>query len=412
MTDEQLRQRLVEAVPELPAPPDRLAAVGARVRRQRALVAGLTAGATAVAVGLALGVPRMLASAEPPAHQPATSRSAPSGPAPGGPVIEPRPVVFGPDGCPERKYDLPQSTVDDPGPLVPTGAADIVLCEAVVDPASIGGERTSGQSRTLTTGVADLVHLLNGLPDQAAMLAELSRREIAAGRPAPSTDNLLCTLVKYGAEYSFVLHYPDGSRVAVVMDRNCGTARSGRHLRYTMPSPVDEFLRRYRDQLAATTDPATIATPRCADRITPKQLDQSRLPSGPQDGISRNRGSDDPILPSPLVAVAFCRYAVGPSGATLVRHQETRQPSGWAQIVNTQFALDTQRAPIAAMRSCADPGQPLPDRMDTLVVVDATGAGSEFWIYRGPACTAVLRAGYGGLAPTAELIGGLDAMLG
>ncbi|HKD98904.1 MAG TPA: hypothetical protein VKB69_15110 [Micromonosporaceae bacterium] len=54
MTDQDIRQVILDAVPPLPAPPDRIEAIGRRVRRQRLGYAGMSvAGVVAVAVAAA-----------------------------------------------------------------------------------------------------------------------------------------------------------------------------------------------------------------------------------------------------------------------------------------------------------------------------------------------------------------------
>jgi hypothetical protein len=45
-----------------------------------------------------------------------------------------------------------------------------------------------------------------------------------------------------------------------------------------------------------------------------------------------------------------------------------------------------------------------------VTVADATGATSEFWLYRAP-CFSAIRAGYGGLDPYSAFGAELDALL-
>jgi hypothetical protein len=63
------------------------------------------------------------------------------------------------------------------------------------------------------------------------------------------------------------------------------------------------------------------------------------------------------------------------------------------------------------LRPCADAGQRLPARLDTILVADATGDTAEFWFYRGE-CEAVIRTGMAGQRPNTDLVAPLDSVLG
>ncbi|MEV5768470.1 hypothetical protein AB0L34_28410, partial [Micromonospora sp. NPDC052213] len=61
--DSDVRRLLADAVPPLTAPPDRLAAVGSRVRRRRRRLAAGSVAALVLAVGLTVAAPQLLAGA-------------------------------------------------------------------------------------------------------------------------------------------------------------------------------------------------------------------------------------------------------------------------------------------------------------------------------------------------------------
>jgi hypothetical protein len=349
MIERELGRALLEAVPQLPAPPDRLRAVGARVRRQRGGVAALTA----VVVALALGVPAILA--------PVRS------PAPAGPE------VLGPDGCPVPGRVHRASTMDTAGPLVPAGATEVVLCE------------TAAEQRVLTQDVSSFVALLNQLPTTDKQSAyERFKREFADGSPDPGPPS--CSWVYYPVQRSLVFRYPDRAPVPVLLDRNCDRLISDGHIRFGATAAVAQFLSRYRQQLIDTTDPATIATPGCEDR--------GSIPGAP-DTISGNRADGEPPLPSALVAVTACRYTDGPYGIRLAAQWQTRDRStveSWRAALNIQLGG-------GPAQPCTGAGSP--DRLDTVLVADVTGGRRQLWVLRGMACPA-----------SPELLTMLDATLG
>jgi hypothetical protein len=96
MTDDELVRVLADAVPAMPAPPDRMDRVAARVRRHHARLATGTAVAVVVAVLAVVALPRTWASPRPEAVPPAASTPAGDDPICGpAPYLTPAPSPFG-----------------------------------------------------------------------------------------------------------------------------------------------------------------------------------------------------------------------------------------------------------------------------------------------------------------------------
>jgi hypothetical protein len=386
-----LRNLLASAVPDLPAPEDRVAEVGARVRRRRRSASAVAVVAVAVAVGAAVGVPKLLSTSGVSGHQ----------------------VAVGGDGCPAPGTFYGPSNKDAPGSLVPAGATDVSLCEVPTPIPGFNGAPPP-PTRVLTAGVDEVVQVLNALPGMERYKQLIREKEIAdGGRPDPGLiENLGCIDVGYPYDISLRLRYPDREPVFVLLERNCGTARVGDVTRYWFPtSPLTTFFAKYRDQQAATTDPASVATPTCAPTMSAEHILRDRLPSGPVDGIGLDREGTNVILPNELVAAAVCAYSVDAGGATLTGSGTRRGDlTRLRDAINQQFEMTGQDGPKQPMEECGNPAMPLPQRMVTVAVADATGATSEFWLYRSP-CEAAIRAGYGGMQPLDALVSELDALL-
>jgi hypothetical protein len=378
---------LTDAVPELPSPLDRVAEVAARVRRTRRRTGGVTVGLVAVAVALAVAVPQLLTDAGPQRY---TDLPRPAGP-----------VLVGADSCPGPGTDFGPSDVDSPGPLVPTGAVEVALCELPVN--DMPGQPPVAQEppRVLRTGVAEHVALLNSLPDKERYI-ELIRDKY--GQPDAQ---LGCTLIGYPTEISLRLRYPDRDPVFVLLDRNCSTARVEQRVRYWWTDPLADFFDRYRKELGQTTDPRTVKRPDCGQTITADRLRMERYPSGPVDGIGRNRYGTPTMLPNTLLGAVICRYTVANStaGLTATKSLDSDLP-GLRDTLNKQFERDAN-GPVQPLVECGMPGDPAPTRLDTILVVDTTGAASEFWIVRAP-CAAVITAGMAGITPTPAVLRVLD----
>jgi hypothetical protein len=389
-----LRDLLANAVPELPAPEDRVAEVGARVRGRRRSASALAAVTIAVAVGAAVAVPNLID----------TTNVLPG--------VSDTQVTVGGDGCPALGTFHGPSDKDAPGLLVPAGAADVALCEI---PSQLPGPPPEAPPplRVLTAGVDEVVKVLNGLPGTKRYKELIREREIAEGRPDPGPlEQMGCTAVGHPYDISLRLRYTDREPVFVLLDRNCGSARVGDVTRYWFPtSPLTTFFAKYRDQLAATTDPASVATPACAQTMTADHILRDRYPSGPVDGIRLNREGTNVVLPNELVAAAVCTYSIDARGATLTAHKEHRgELTRLRDTINRQFEMVGSDGPRQAMVECGNPAMPLPQRMVTVTVADATGSASEFWLYRSP-CSSAIRAGYAGLEPLGEFVSELDALL-
>lgn len=399
MSDEELRRILVEAVPDEPAPPDRMGQIASRVRRRRIAV-GAGGAAVAVAVAVVIALPTVLTKPGP-------------GPAPGDRSAT-GPALLGPDACPERLPDR-VTFVDRPGSLVPDGADRAVLCESPTDEAGPDFDRrTLPEPRVLTRDIEGFVAALNALPDRERFWQVLREREAAKGNSLPpevkDTLGEACTLVGYTTVPSFVLRYPDGASVVVQYDQNCGTVTSNGRTRFADPNPINTFIRQYRAQIVRDTDPASVPTPTCPAG-TVRTPYQQRNGQVPRDEMSRHRGLDEPLVTAALLGIAACRYTVGPGGPGLVRQASSRDVTGWAEILNAQFP-DQSQVQQPAHAPCADPGGRPPQRFDLVIAVDAAGATSEIWVYRGP-CHAALRPGSGsGSVPSPALIDKLETLLG
>jgi hypothetical protein len=293
--------------------------------------------------------------------------------------------------------------VNSPGPLVPTGAVEVALCELPVTGTPGQSPATPEPPRVLRTGVAEHVALLNSLPDKERY-TQLVRDKY--GQPDAQVGG--CTLVSYPTELSLRLRYPDRDPVFVLLDRNCRTARVEQRVRYWWTDPLADFFDRYRKQLEQTTDPGAVKRPNCGSTITADRLRMDRYPSGPVDGIGRNRYGTTTMLPNTLLGAAICRYAVENSAARLTATESLDSDlPGLRDTLNTQFERDANNGPVQSMVECGMPGGPAPTRLDTILVVDATGAASEFWIVRAP-CAAVITAGMVGITPTPAVLRVLD----
>jgi hypothetical protein len=378
-------------------PPDPFAPIARRVRRRSRIA---MAGAMVVVAGVS--VASLIGSG---------SGRAPTGLAPA--------IVLEPDGCPPATATAPhRSDTDRPGSLVPENPIEVVLCERPTPgPQPPSWDPDPVAQRQLRDGAAEFAALLNQAPTAEALLAAARERAAREGVDVGQLE-IGCTSMWYPTVISFVLRYKDGQAVPVLVDQNCASLYADGRTRFYggLFEPVEEFLRRYRDQLA-TADPATIATPACPESIPTVRLDRRQLPSGPRDDIARNRGSlTNGLLPNEVVALAACRYAVTAGGAHLVADRQSRMPGDLRQIINRQAD-----APSPAPGFCGRPYSPLPTVLDVVTVVDATGVSLEMWVYRAP-CAAVVVAtgrngaapdpGLNGAAPDPDLLTFLDGMLG
>ena len=397
MSDEELRRVLVEAVPDDPAPADRLGQIATRVRRRRLALGAAGSAAVVMAVAMAIALPMTL-----------TSSGSRPGPEPGGPPGKTADEDLGAAGCPKPLVDLPPFA-DKPGPLVPAGATRAVLCETPTEPSFDPLTGVIAEPLALTGEVEGFVAALNALPDREQFWRLLREREAAKGQTLPpgTKDSLgqTCTLVGYSTAPTFVLTYPDRDPVVVVLDRNCNTVSSQGRSRFAEPNPIDTFMSRYRTQVARDTDPASVRTPECPQRSHPNG-------GTARDEMSRYRGPGEGLVTGPLRGIAVCRYTTGANGPELTVQKQPSDLAGWAEVLGAQFpAAAATHHP--AYTTCADPNAPAPVRYDQVIVVDATGATSDVFVYRSPCPAAVMPGRDGrGSVPTPGLIAKLDALLG
>lgn len=260
MTDDELRRLFDEAVPDLPAPTDRLSAVAARVRRTRRRAAAGSAVAAVVAIALAIGVPAVLTAPHAGTPDPLAATPAPTGspsPDPTGPPPSSPPLDAA--GCPAA---VPPARWGDngPGPLVRTGAVQVTLCERQSVGTTPGLGPLAGPPRTLTVGVDQITDQLNRLVDAATLQAQRRAEAVQRGLdPNLVAGPNVCLAIGYGTSFSLVLRYPDGTYTVVWLNRACGTATADGKTRYGTPgdavrtadgSPgpqqtIDLFLRLY-----------------------------------------------------------------------------------------------------------------------------------------------------------------------
>jgi hypothetical protein len=351
--DEDIRGLLAGAVPPLAAPPDRIAEVGTRVRRHRRRMVGGAAAAVALTVGLGVGLPSLVAA-------PDGDRVAP--------VTTPSPQ--GEATCPtslDSQPDLLSVRYGDDEPLVPVGAVEVTSCQVPVG----GGLRPADRigPRVLTTGVDEIVRLLNAQPPGP---------QDGRGRPMPDGE-FGCSLGARYEETVFVLRYPDRDPVTVWTDGSCGVAVTATHGRGADFRFVRAFLDRYRSQLVATTDPATVTTPACPDTFPVKRMRQNSE-DYPVDRIRLNNTTPDPILPTPLIEVTACRYVASGDTGELVGQQRRRAGADEIRAVLNQAVGRSAKS-----SNCGGwPDYQEPTVFDTVTVADATGETAEFWIRHAP----------------------------
>ncbi len=244
---DEVRRMLLDAVPEVPTPDDRLSAVAARVRRRRARLATATVAAAALLVGIVVVVPQML-------H---TVPSVSGHVDPARPVDEVGPALpIGADGCLASPFD-PPAFVDQPGPLLPNGAIVVIMCET-----SLQQNPTSTRQWVLTSDVDGFVRVLNSLPDRDRYWELLQQDRKARNLdPLPAdakkTFGTACPQPGRTIAFSFVVRYPDRAPVSIAIDENCRTLHANGRSRFVDERPVSffeepgilqEFRRRYRDQ--------------------------------------------------------------------------------------------------------------------------------------------------------------------
>jgi hypothetical protein len=171
-------------------------------------------------------------------------RTAPPWPAVAGTPYE---IPLGTDGCPviEDRYQF----VDAPGPLVPPGATEVVLCTTPTElyiPRP--GVADPPRQRVLRAGAADFAALLNRLPDRNEAWRQWQRRH--SGWWPDAVPETVCLLGGRSHEHSLVLRYPDRPPLPLISTCDTGGLTSGTRTRIDEAKPrvVDEFLRRFQEQ--------------------------------------------------------------------------------------------------------------------------------------------------------------------
>lgn len=171
-------------------------------------------------------------------------RTSPPWPAVAGAAYE---IPLDPDGCPVIVEG--HGFVDAPGPLVPPGAIEVLLCTTPTE-LHTPGPGDPPRQRVLRTGAADFAALLNRLPDRNADWRQWQRRHSGWWPNAPGVEG--CPAIGYSHDHSFVVRYPDRPPVPLIY--TCGgqagglTSGTRTRMDHTKPHLVDEFLRRFQEQ--------------------------------------------------------------------------------------------------------------------------------------------------------------------
>ncbi len=378
-------------VPELPVPPDRLAAVERRIRRRRVRLAVLAAACVALVL---IGVPVLIARG--PGH--------PLDP-PGGPrrpdagnclaLIPPSPedngsspaVAIAPPVVPfPEDSGSPPATA--PGALVPVGAVRAIRCQ--YDPLPEWRRTGPGPARelVLTRDVAGLVATLNSLPVE------------------PQLDPCFGG----GASGYVTLVYENGATATVDFDE-CDIARRGGVIRHDNSAAVQAFDERFRQQeLAAAARPDAVPPAHCAPRLQSAfgdEPDRFFTPNAVTDTWLHTYGEHLRYLPAPAAVVTACRYVRdrhGHFGRTR-QVEERRQAGQVADALETAFKTRAVELPFSdcttgtAVRT-----------VDALIVRDVVGETAEVRIVR-DTCD-VVTFGFNGATPNAALLTILNRLLG
>ncbi|GAA4261921.1 hypothetical protein [Dactylosporangium darangshiense] len=353
-------------VPELAAPPDRLAAVGRRVRRRRLRAGLLAAGCVAVVL---LGGAVAVATAHPDTNETAGPQRPVAGDCPAMP-----PRFESGNGA------LPSTA---PGDLAPPGAVRAVLCRYNPVP-ELHVERPGPPRRlVLTRDVAGLITALNGLP---------------------ANDMDPCFQGGYGGGY-LTLEYRDGTKTTVELATACGFVRRDAITRYQSGDAVEAFDARFTAQELAVARPADVPAAGCIQRLTSGPADGRYSPDPASDVWMYTYGQDHRYLPAPLAVVTACRYVRGPDGS-------------WdrtSQVTDRGVARDTATAVEEAARTAAGEIPYMgcssqPKTVDVLMLRDVVGETREVRVTR-DTC-AVVTFDFDGAPPSPALDRVLDGLLG
>jgi hypothetical protein len=160
----------------------------------------------------------------------------------------PYPIAFAADGCPADGYGdgAAHDFVDSPGPLVPTGASEIIMCTKTNF--TVPDQPPPPRQRVLRTDVDGMTAIFNGLEDRNQIWHDWQVQH-GGFWPDWPPPGIACPLLLPAYEWSYVFHYPDRAPVAVVPV--CPGLTTGTRTRM-QPGPkatLDaEFLKRFNAQ--------------------------------------------------------------------------------------------------------------------------------------------------------------------
>ncbi|MFI5916697.1 hypothetical protein [Dactylosporangium sp. NPDC051541] len=360
-------------VPDLAAPPDRLAAIGHRVRRRQRRT-GLLAAACVALVLLGGAVAA------------AATRPAPGPPADPAPSASTAPQHPGAGDCPAAPPDF--NFVDKPptapGDLAPPGAVRVVYCRYNQVPDPYPGRPGPPRRLVLTRDVAGLITVLNALPAKSGMDP--------------------CMLMGDGGGY-LTLEYADGSNVTIERAPACGYVRRGGITRYEVREAVEAFDARFIAQELAVARPADVRPADCAARLTTGPSAGHYSPDPAYDVWMHTTMSNPHDLPVPLAVVTACRFVRGSDG-----HWDRAR-----QVDDRGVADETGAAVVAAAKAtmgqipyatCSSPGR----TVDVLLLRDVVGETREVRVAR-DTCP-VVTIGFEGSPQSPALDRILDRLLG
>jgi hypothetical protein len=363
-------------VPPLPEPPDRLAGIGRRARRQRRWIAArAAAGVVIVLLGswslvqlrpLGMGV-----------AGPSTSTETPE------PIGPPGPAGPGAGDCPSslppferNNFALPAT---GPGVLAPEGATQAIMCEFQW---RINYEPVR-RELVLTRDVAGLVAVLNGLPAE------------------PGIDP--CFALGTGGYLTLV--YPEGARHTIEFSASCGFVRRGAITRHGGWGAVRAFDERYREQELAAADPDTVTAADCPQRLTAHPATRKIMPEQILDTWLQSYG--ERYLVGPATVVTACRYEREDTG---FRRTERVPRRSLATRVDAALQTAFKTYPTRLPYFDCGPIDAI-TTVDVLVIRDSVGETIEVRLPR-DACQIVSFGDDGGRSPNDDLTTLLDDLLG
>ncbi len=365
----ELGRLLDHLVPDLPAPADRIGAVGRRVRRRRIRQILLVAACVTL---ILVSVPTLVAASHRRSVEP--------------PVGPPRPSTA---ACPARLPTFPfgdgSLPASAPGVLAPSGAVRAVLCR--YDPLPEYRISRPGPARQLilSTDVPGLIAVLNQLPSREPLDPCFS-----------------------GGDGGYLtLMYPNGTSATIELSNGCGFVRRGKITRYQGYDAVRAFDKRYRQQALATAVPAAIAPADCAPRLAPGVAPARLRPDPVFDAWLHGESADGRYLPAPLAIITACRYQQAGHGS-LARTKKVLRRGALNQTTDAVEAAHTKIAGEIPFLGCASTA--VIRTVDVLVLRDIVGETFEVRVVR-DTCP-VITFGFDGAPPNAAVSALLDMLLG